>query len=210
VLKQLSERFDGPELPKGWEQDLHPGNSGAWMLDGRLCIQGAHYGFAHVRRELGVDNVSAQCLILRPGTGCMDTSGASLFLVWPNGEYAQATAGTCEGQFVCLVSGVGQRKGSPISRRAIPGCYPYFPNWVKIALSTGKIAFYGSPDGKRWVKDWEVKRDAKHAGPPQWLLLGNGHPGEKPHLDNVISQHFSPASPVCSFFSDLIVGRAEE
>ena len=209
VLRELCEPFAGADLPAAWQKDLHEGHSGAWMLDGRLCIQGAHYGYAHVRRELGVDNLSAQCLILRPGTGCMDTSGASLFLCWPNGEYVQATPGTGEGKFVYVASGVGQRKGSPVSRRAVAGCYPCFPNWVKIALSAGKIAFYGSSDGKQWAKDWEMRRDAKHAGPPQCLLLGNGHPGEKPHLDNVISQHFTPANPTSSFFSDLIIGRAE-
>ncbi len=207
VLKQFSECFDGADVPAGWEKDLHEGNAGVWMLDGRLCVQGAHYGFAHIRRELGVDNISAQCLILRPGTGCMDTSGASLFLVWPNGEYAQATPGTCEGKFVYLLSGVGHHKGSDIGRRAIPGCYPYLPNWVKIALSPEGIAFYGSSDGKSWVKDWEAKRGPKHAGPPQWLILGNGHAGPRPHLDNVIPQHFSPTNPACSFFSDLVVGR---
>jgi len=209
IIKELSEPFAGAELPAGWQKDLHEGHSGAWMLDGRLCIQGAHYGYTHVRRELGVDNVSAQCLILRPGTGCMDTSGASLFLCWPNGEYVQATPGTGEGKFVYVVSGVGHRKGSPTSRRAVPGCYPCFPNWVKIALSPDKIAFYGSSDGKQWVKDWELKRGAKHAGPPQYLLLGNGHAGEKPHLDNVMSQHFSATSSTSAFFSDLVIGRTE-
>jgi hypothetical protein len=207
VLKDLSDALDGAELAPGWQKDLHDGHSGVWMLDGRLCVQGAHYGFAHARRELGVDNVSAQCLIMRPATGCMDGSGASLFLLWPNGECAQATPGTCEGKFTYFLSGVGEKKGSDISRRAVPGWYPYFANWVRIALSPDKVSFYGSSDGKEWVKDWEAKRGPKHAGAPQWLILGNGQRGQHPHLDNVHPQHFHATSPTCAFFSDLVVGR---
>ncbi|HOJ40825.1 MAG TPA: DUF6067 family protein, partial [bacterium] len=92
-LSEFSEPFTGPELSPVWEKDLHEGHASVSFIDGRLCIQGAHYGYSHIRRPLSQDNISVQCLILRSPSGGMDTSGGSLFLVWPNGEYVQATPG---------------------------------------------------------------------------------------------------------------------
>ncbi len=209
VVKEMSDAFTGPELDKVWTKDGHEGSSGAAILDGRLCVWGNHYGFSHVRRELKQDNVSVQCLIMRPGTGGSDEWGGSLFLYWPNGEYAQATPGTGAGKFTYLLSGVGRKNGADISKQAIPGWNPYFANWVKIVLKPEVIEFYGSADGKAWVKDWEAKRGEKHKGAPEYIMLGNGSPGKEPLLKNPHPQHFAPNSASSWFFSDLIVGKAE-
>jgi hypothetical protein len=209
VLAPLSERFDGDKLPEGWHSDLHEGQAAVWMLDGRLCVQGAHYGYAHIRRKLGVDNISAQCLILRTPTGCSDTSGGSLFLYWPNGQYVQATPGTGRGKFTYVVSGGGRRQGSDTSKRSAPGWYPFRFNWVKIALTPDAITFYASADGKQWVKDWQAKRTAKLDGPPECLILGNGHAGKNLYLNNVVSQHFHGNRTSLTFFSDLVVGKSD-
>ena len=209
-IEAFSDSFAGPELREGWQADLHEGNSWAGILDGRLCVQSDHYGYGHIRRELGVDNVSAQCLIMRTATGRSDTSGGSLFLVWPNGEYVQSIPGSCVGKFTYVVSNVGRKIGSPIGRTILPDWYAFFVNWVRVDLRPDKIEFYCSADGKEWKKDWEVKRGEKHAGAPKVLMLGNGHPGKNPYLKNVISQHFRPSGGACTYFSDLIVGKTEE
>jgi len=206
-LPQFSDRLAGPELARAWQKDLHPGTSWAGILDGRLCVQGNTYGYAHVRRELGVDDVSVQCLVMRTPSGGMDAWGPSLFLVWPNGEYVQASPGASQGKFFYRISGSGQRYGSPVSRQPVPGWFPYSANWVRISLTPERIECSGSADGKTWPKDWEAKRDAAHAGAPQWVMLGNGSPGKEPLLKNVHPQHFSPANPSAAFFSDLALGR---
>jgi hypothetical protein len=177
------------------------------MMDGRLCVFGHHYGFAHVRRALGVDRVSVQCLVMRTGSGGMDEWGGSLFLYWPNGEYAQATPGTGRGKFCYVVSNGGRRDGAPVSNASVPGWYPYYANWVKIALTPDTLVFSSSSDGRTWTRDWDAKRGAGHAGAPAWVILGNGSPGKEPFLNNVHPQHFSPAGGSMTFFSDLIVGK---
>jgi hypothetical protein len=209
VLDALGDAFAGPALGPGWVQDVHDGAAGVWMLDGRLCVQGSQYGYAHVRREVNDDNISAQCLIMRAWTGGMDAWGGSLFLYWANGEYAQATPGTSEGKFFYRLSGVGDRRGCAIGRRAVPGWYPHFPNWVKIALTPETVAFHSSADGKSWTLDWEVKRGDRHKGAPRFILLGNGSAGPEPLLKNVHPRHFSPRHGRQTFFSDLVVGRTE-
>lgn len=207
ILKELSDPLAGPELAPAWQKGLHEGVSSAGILDGRLCVQGNTYGYAHVRRALGVDNVTVQCLVMRGPTGGMDAWGASLFLYWPNGQYVQATPGTGQGNFLYVVSGAGQRYGSPVNKKSPAGWFPYCANWVKISLTPEWIVCYGSADGKTWSEDWQLKRDAAHAGAPQYVILGNGSPGKQPLLKNVHPQHFSPSSASMAFFSDLVVGH---
>jgi hypothetical protein len=207
ILARFSDRFTGPELAPVWRKDLHPGTSWAGILDGRLCVQGNGYGYAHVRRELAVDNVSVQCLVMREPSGGMDAWGKSLFLIWPNGQYVQASPGMSQGKFFYLVSGGGQRYGSLVSREPVAGWFPYCANWVKLRLTPEKITCYGSADGTTWSQDWEVQRGASHAGPPQYLMLGHGSPGTEPFLNNVHPQHFSPTNASAAFFSDLIVAK---
>jgi hypothetical protein len=207
ILARVSDRFAGPELAPAWQKDLHEGTSWAGILDGRLCVQGNSYGYAHVRRELGMDDVSVQCLVMRPAGGGMDAWGPSLFLVWPNGEYVQATPGMNAGKFCYRVSGGGDRYGSPVSKQPVAGWFPHCANWVKLRIAPERIEGFGSSDGRTWSKDWEIKRGAAHAGPPQWVLLGNGAPGKEPCLNNVHPQHFSPKNPSTAFFSDLAIGK---
>jgi hypothetical protein len=207
VIPDLCDPLAGPELGKAWVKDGHTGASGAAIVDGRLCVWGNHYGFSHVRRELRQDNVSVQCLILRPGTGGGDEWGGSLFLHWPNGEYAQATPGTGDGKFLYVLSGGGRRTGPEVNRESVAGWYPYGANWVKIALTPAQIIFSSSSDGKTWSKDWEAARGPKHSGAPEFVMLGNGSPGPAPLLKNPHPQHFSPASFSSWFFSDLVVGE---
>ncbi len=207
IMKELGDTLAGTALAPGWVRDVHEGAAGVWMLDGRLCVQGNPYGYAHVRRELNVDNLSVQCLTLKTKTGSADIWSGSLFLLWPNGEFAQATPGIGEGRFIYRLSGAGDRRGGAVGRLAVPGWHPYVPNWVKIVLTPETIVFHGSADGKAWNRDWEAARGAKHAGAPRYVLLGTGAPGKEPLLKNVHSRHFSPIGPVRCFFSDLIVGR---
>lgn len=207
VLQELSDSFSGPTLSANWQQDIHTGASGVWMIDGRLCIQGAHYGYAHIRRELGIDNISVQCLVMRRPSGGMDVFGGGLNLYWANGASVQAIPGTGDGKFLYLCSGAGQHVGSPTSQQVIPGWYPYYPNWVKIVLSPTMLEFYSSSDGTHWIKDWEVQRDANHSGAPQYVILGNGQAGKEPFLNNPDPRYFEPNDPVITFYSDLIVGK---
>jgi len=215
ILSDFSDTFEGPALGPAWKKDLHEGHAGIGILDGKLYVQGAHYGYAHVRRDFGnvvgqaflPVAVTVQCCILRAPTGCADEWGGSLILCWPNGEFVQATPGTCSGKFLYRASRRGVFKGQAVSAQPVPGWYPHSLNWVKIALKPDAIEFYSSADGKTWLKEQAVKRGKEYAGPPGHLLLGNGGPGAKPHFDNVLSKHFNPTNPTCTFFSDLIVGE---
>lgn len=210
VIEELSESFAGPDLPSTWTRDLHEGNSGVYLLDGRLCIQGANYGFTHVRRQLGIDNVTVQCLIMRPPTGTSDTAGASLFLYWENGAYLQATPGVNREKFMYTASGRGRWYGSSINAESPPGWFPFMANWVRIALTPDGIVFSGSADGTTWREDRRIDRRAAFTGAPAWVMLGNGQPGEQPYLNNVVAQHFHPSGTrahPAMFFGDLVVGR---
>jgi len=209
IISSLSDAFTGPELSADWEKSLHKGNSDIWFIDGKLCIQGAHYGFASIRKKLGVDNVSVQVLIMRRPSGMFDLSGGSLFLYWPNGEYVQAVPGLSrEDRFIYHASGHRHIDGSPVNRESPFGWYPFTANWVKIKLTPEEIEFYGSPDGKQWIKDGEMARGEKFKGAPEYVMLGNGHRGPNPYLANVMAQHFKPEGVTpWTFFSDLIVGR---
>lgn len=205
VLKELSDPLAGPEMSAQWTKEMPEGSAGAEIVDGRLCLWAPTYGYAHVRRELGKDNVSVQCLIMRAGTGMNDLWCGSLFLYWPNGEYAQATPGTGNGKFTYCLTGAGTKYVREINKRTVPFWYPYYANWVKIVLKPETIDFYGSSDGKTWVKDWEAKRGEKHKGAPQYIILGSGGPGKEPLLKNV-QKSFEPKA-IATFYSDLVVGQ---
>lgn len=209
VISHLSDNLKGPELADGWEKSLHEGNSGVWFIDGKLCIQGAHYGFASTRKKLGVDNVSVQVLVMRRSTGAADLSAGSLFLYWANGEYVQAVPGMSgEGRFIYQPSGHRQITGSLVNKESPFGWYPFTANWVKIKLTPDKIEFYASSDGKQWIKDGDMARGDKFKGAPEYVILGNGHRGENPYMANVMPQNFNPEGVTpWTFFSDLIAGR---
>jgi len=208
VIEGVSDRFDGKALDAAWVPTLHEGNAGVYMLEGRLCIQGAMYGYAHVRRELPADAASVQCMIVRAPSGGNDDSGGSLFLWWANGEYVQATPGSNAGKFLAVASGAGRGAGGTVSKDSAFGWYPYSFNWVKIVLKPETIEFHGSADGAAWTKYWEAKRGTQFAGPPQFAILGNGHPGKNPLLANVVAAHFAPTGAMTrTFYSDFIVGR---
>ncbi len=212
ILVEFSDTFEDEQLSPGWKAGLHEGNAGVYLMDGRLCVQGAHYGYAHVRRKMGIDNITVQCQILRKPTGSMDSSAGSLFLYWKNRSYLQALPGVNRGQFLYTVSGKGRHSGSAISKGPLPGWYPFSTNWVRIELQADSIIFSGSNDGKTWKQDWKVNRPEKFRGPPEFLILGNGHPGKEPFLSNVISKHFRAhghyPNPM-TFFDDLIVGKGD-
>ena len=69
MLAELSDPLRGPNLDPAWTVDLHEGNSSVGFVDGRCYVQRNHYGYGHIRRRLGVDNVSVQCLVMTRATG---------------------------------------------------------------------------------------------------------------------------------------------
>jgi hypothetical protein len=208
ILIEYSDSFASSSLAPVWEKALHEGPyASVLMVDGRLMIQADGYGYGHVRREFGIDNVSVQCLIMRGGKGGMDQFSPSLFLWWENGEHVQATAGMQRAEFYYAASTAKTRRGSPVNRTPTALWYPYVANWVKIALLPDAIVFYGSSDGKTWNRDWEIPRGERLASAPQWLILGRGSDGEKPLLCNPHPKHFRTDRANQMFFSDLIVAR---
>jgi len=208
ILEELSDPLRGPKLDPAWEVDTHEGASGVGFVDGRLYVQGHHYGYAHVRRQLGVDNVSVQCLVMRKGTGCSDFWAGGLSLWWENGDYVRITPGWRKGKFIYEATGRGRVDGSEISKAPAPRWFPYFANWVKVRLTPETVECYGSSDGKTWTKDLEVKRGKVFAGPPAHVLLGHGGSGKEPYLKNVAAQHFrADHGNAVTFFSDLVIGK---
>ena len=212
MLPEYSEPLSGPTLGSDWTRSLHRGQSSVGFVDGKLYVQGHHYGATHIRRPLKLDceNLSVQCMIMRKPSGCNDSFGGSLILYWEDGSYIQASPGTRAKRFYYRVSGSGTVTGSAINVKAPPEWYPYLANWVKIRLSKGRVEFFGSSDGRTWKRDAErstkgrfrIARDAK-----VYLILGNGSPGGKLFFANPSRRHFrpEPRQPTCTFFSDLMV-----
>ena len=215
VLKEHSDFLTSPSLAPVWEKSLHKGPyASVTMVDGRLMVAADSYGYGHVRRELGVDNVSVQCLILQPSHGGMDQFSPSLILWWETGElwfastgFVQAAPGMVDGKFYYATSTDRKRRGSEVNRTPAPNWYPHMANWVKIALLPKKVVFYASADGKTWKKDWEVPRGESLSGPPKWLILGNGSDGEEPLFCNPHPQHHHRDRARHTFFSDVIVAK---
>ena len=80
-------------------------------------------------------------------------------------------------------------------------------NWVKITLRPERIDFYCTTDGASWVPYGTLPR-AGLEGAPEWLMLGQGLPGEQPFLANdgqCPDRHGEWAAML--WFDDLIVGR---
>lgn len=203
----FADPLNGPELSKDWEKVLHEGNAGVWFIDGKLAVQGNHYGYAYARKKIGQDNISVQSLVMRAPTGAQDESGGSLLLFWENGQYVQALPGVNTQKFMYIVSGKGPLRGSPINTKMLPEWYGFYHNWVKISLQPDKIIFYSSSDGETWNKDAEMKREEPFKGAPQYVALGNGQRGENTMLQNV-TQHFTAEGrqPV-TFFGDFVMGK---
>ena len=209
VLAELSDPLRGPDLSAAWTVDVHAGNSGTGFVDGRFYVQTSHYGYGHVRRKLGVDNVSVQCLIMGRTTGQADEHCAGLGLWWENGSYARVIPGYSRHKFYYQVSGARTSRGHDIELTGAPGWYPLSANWVKIVLAPDVIRFLVSTDGKTWVQDHEVKRAPALGGAPVWAILGNGGAGgDQPLFKNTVAQHFKPErGDRVMVFSDFIVGR---
>ena len=200
ILKEYSDDFTGPELSPVWKKDVHEGKAGVWMLNGQMCIRGNWLGYAQVRRELGLDNVSAQCQM-------MGTPGG-LYLLWPNGSYVRAgvsmmyEGNVWKGKFTFAMTGIKDYVGGMTT----PRWDSFGPNWVKMTLKPDMVEFYSSSDGKAWTKEWEQKRNDKFAGAPQYLILGYGPPGDKPQPGNM-PKSFEPDQVAPTYYSDLIVGK---
>lgn len=208
-MADFCEKFEGPDIPAEWEVCSHEGRSSTGFVDGRLYVQGAHYGYSYIRRNLNPDmeNISVQCLVMRCPTGSSDSWGGGLVLHWTNGGYLQAIPGTGQGKFVFSESGK-RHTGSPVSRTSVPGWYPYTANWVKIRLTPEHVEFYSSADGEQWVMEKQLKREEKYLGAPECIILGNGSKGNNPYFSNIQSEkNFNPDNPSTTFFSDLVVGK---
>jgi len=208
-IADYCENFKGPELPGGWEESLHKGRSGTGFVDGRLYIEGAHYGYSYIRRKLNRDmsNISVQSLVMRAPSGTSDYAGGGLALYWSNGEYLKAIPGTGQGRFIFSLSG-RIHTGSQTGKASIPGWYPYRANWVKISLNPEQVRFFSSADGEKWTMEKEFERGDKYTGAPEYIILGSGTTGNAPCLSNLQAEkHFNPNNPSTTFFSDLLVGR---
>jgi glycosyl hydrolase family 123 len=209
VLKELCDPLRGPKLDAAWTADLHEGNASTGFVDGRLFIQYSHYGYSHIRRKLGKNNISVQCMVMGRPTGCSDTHCAGLGLWWANGAFVRVIPGYRKHKFYYEIKGQRPRFGKKIHLDAAPRWHPYSPNGVKIQLTPEAIRFFVSTDGKTWRQDHQVKRGKALAGAPEWVVLGNGGShGKQPLFRNVISQHFVPerANRV-ALFTDFVVGK---
>ena len=201
LLEKLCDNFDAAALAADWTVDKHRGVACAFLEDKRLCVQGDKFGFCHLRRPLNVDNVSVQCQIAHRAD-----FGAGLILCWPNNAYVQAAAGA---NFIYVAD--GKTKSGGATAAALKEDYPFQRDWVKIQLTPNEIIFFSSSDGVSWKKDFSTPRSESYKGPPAWLMLGNGGPGENPHLDNVTPKGFKEGGgKPYAFFDDLIVGCAGE
>lgn len=209
IIYQVPETIRNEKILSDWEKDIHEGQAGIWIVDGKICVQGDTYGYSHIKRKLEKDNVSIQCLIMGKSSGTSELSWGSLFLYWSNGSYVQAVPGLKSGKFLYFISGKGIKRGSPVCKKSPYGWYPFVANWVKITLKKDKIEFYSSSDGKKWIKDAEVIRGEKFKEAPEYVILGNGHPGPEPYLNNVNTRYFKPEGFLkpYTFFSNFIIGR---
>ena len=159
ILDKLSDNFHESELSASWQKDLHEG-ADAFMWEGRLCVMGNNYGYAHVRPRIGGgQRVGAmpdhEWLWWRRRLGCK----ASFSTGQTANTFRQVRDGGVDsGKFFYRVSGLGDRRCSVINRKSVPGWYPFAANWVRIVLKPESIECYASADGKTWIKDCGFKR----------------------------------------------------
>jgi len=200
-IEKLCDDFNRAELGPSWRLAASPVADGEIEIyRNRLCVKGRDYKFAAAERDLGMDGVRVQVRVERRIGGNQNRVG--LALVWKNGSWIFAGPGAARRQqfnYFCAPKGGKPRQkwGSPQSTD-LPGRM-HQRNWVRIDLHPETIAFYGSADGKTWVKDWEVERPPELSGPPALLRLGKNPGGEE-------ARHMPP--PKYVYFDDLVVGRS--
>lgn len=209
VLNEFSDPLYGPELDKAWTADMYEGNGSVNFVDGKCYVQMPTYGYSHIRRKLGVDNVSMQCMILGTSQGGNDNFSAGLGIWWDSGAYVRIIPAGQQKKFQYQIAGKRASFGREINTEAAPRLYPYFANGVKIQLAPDVIRFFVSTDGKSWAQDYEIKRTPEFAGAPGWAILGSGGAGgDQPFFKNIDSAHFNPDSwNYTAFFTDFAVGK---
>ena len=96
-------------------------------------------GYGHIRRQLGQDNVSVQCMVMSRGTGCADAYCSGLGLWWESGGYVRVIPGGNRKQFYYEVAGQRPTYGRDIDTDTPLRWHPFHANGVKIQLTPKTI-----------------------------------------------------------------------
>jgi hypothetical protein len=195
---------DFATLSREWT--VLPTNKPARLVQGMLRLDEVPH---LVSRPFHEDSCSVQVKIRArhglygsAGSGGYWGGGPSLYLYWNKGTYVQMVAGhenaMPHGPHVRAVA-VARGTPVPISDGEGPVCGTV--TWVRISLSAGEIAFSCSLDGAQWTPMGTLARTG-FEGPPAFLLLGNGVPGDKDFFENR-----AEANGAASFFDELITER---
>jgi hypothetical protein len=208
IIPELSDTLNGPKLGAPWTVELQKGSGSTGFVNNMCYLQKSLYGYSHIRRKIGIDNVSVQCTILKKEGG-NDLYASGLALWWNNGSYVRIIPGGQRKKFQYEVSGNRTVYGQGINTTPAPRLYPYFANGVRIQLSPDAVRFFVSTDGRTWVQDKEIKRTAELRGAPEWAILGSGAAaGDNPLFKNIHSKHFNPDYwSHISFFTGFVVGK---
>ena len=93
----------------------------------------------------------------------------------------------------------------PLRAAELPVYQERFYGWLRIQLTSDKVLFFLSTDGKAWTQRAEFPRGAKYAGAPRLLLLGRGTGGTGDVFRN--DERWPTGTTTC-LMGDLIVGRS--
>jgi len=211
----LHEPFTGSQLDKAWTVDVS-GTNTVKLSDGKLAISAREHTFGHVERPLGVDLVSASCLV-RPGSGTMAPMFYmywapyvlswldSLFVYWEPANWCQVAVLRLDKMLYVgeMIDGVPHERWIPLEESG---------EWYRIGIELAEdcVRYSAVPEGKPARTELLGYRHPSWKGrAPTLLALGRGHSRghsggrfRAPDLDN---DHANPARSTTAMFRDLVV-----
>jgi hypothetical protein len=201
----FADTFQGPALDPGWQVALSPASGKDSRIapeDGMLAFTGGHYKYAYVARPLtaAASNLVAQARLRVKPTGCDAAWNPGLGLYWEKGRYARLTGGND----ALVIRGYGARTITLTDRRMRVGDDNSYDFWVRIVLTSERIAYCSSLDGRAWTVEADVPRPAEVAGAPTLLLLGRGMDGPGDGLRN---DEKWDVGMWTNYVGDLVVGQ---
>jgi len=192
-------------LQPDWSLDSSPAQSPEARLvpdGGLLAITGEHYKYQYLRRPLPPEADTVQVLVMVRPTGCASRWNPGIGLWWGPGRWAFAALGGSG--YVVELAGHGCRE-FPLRAAELPVYQERFYGWLRVQLTSDKVLFWLSTNGKTWTQQAEFPRGANYAGPPQLLLLGRGTGGSGDLFRN--DERWPTGTTTC-LMGDLIVGRS--
>ncbi|MCL6520117.1 MAG: hypothetical protein K6T99_09805 [Armatimonadetes bacterium] len=176
----LHESFKGGKLDSSWHLHVSKGNE-IVLKDGVAEIRANLHTYAHISRQLGVDNVTVKARI-KPSSPAGISWCTSIFLVWN-------TANWCQMGMISGPDGINRfyaaetLEGFTLESYLEP-CDHLLPHYLRIELGKDVLRYSISEDCKKWKTLRVIHRPAQLSGAPASLVVGKGFSNDKPNYSN--------------------------